>query len=332
MKKIYTIAAALIILTGNIAFAQDIHFSQFYAAPIYLNPAKTGFFNGNYRLTAIYRNQWKSVTEPYQTISGSADFSVATGPDRKDMFGFGLMAFSDRAGDSHFTTTQFEGSLAYNKCLDRYGRSYVGLGLQGGYVSSYLDYSLLTFDENFEGGATTENFAYNSAGYPDVSAGLEWNYLADKQKNFSLGLSVFHINEPVQTFMGDASSVVYRKVSANAGATLPVTPQLAIYPKVYYSMQGPHREMVFGAFGRFGMEKKGTNEYALYFGAMERWNDAAIFLVRFDINDFAFTFSYDFNHSKLARVSNGMGGPELSVQYIGGITTQKKKRVFCPKF
>lgn len=332
MKKIYTIVAVLIAFAGNTVFAQDIHFSQFYAAPIYLNPAKTGFFNGNYRLTAIYKNQWKSVTVPYQTISGSADFSVPTGPDRKDMFGFGLMAFSDRAGDSHFTTTQFEGSLAFNKCFDRYGHSYLGFGLQGGYVSSYLDYSLLTFDENFEGGATTENFAYNSAGYPDVSAGLEWNYLADKHKNFSLGLSMAHINEPVQTFMGDASSIVYRKISANASATLPVNAQISIYPKIYYATQGPNREAVFGAFGRFGMEKRGTNEYALYFGAMERWNDAAIFLVRFDINDFAFTFSYDFNHSKLARVSNGMGGPELSIQYIGGITSPKKKRVFCPKF
>ncbi len=332
MKKMYFIASLFISLSVMKISAQDIHFSQFYAAPIYLNPAKTGFYDGNYRLTAIYRNQWKSVTVPFQTVSGSLDFSIPSGPDRNNMLGVGMMVFSDKAGDSHFTTTQFEGSLAYNKCVDRFGHNYIGVGLQGGYVTSYLDYRALSFDENFEGGSTTENFAFNSAGYPDLSAGFEWNYLATKEKNFNLGVAMAHVNQPVQTFLGDATSIIYRKISVNASATLPLGPNSSLYPKINYSMQGPHKELVFGAFSRFGFQKRANNEYSVYFGALHRLNDAVIFLTRFDVNAFSATFSYDFNYSKLARVSHGMGGPELSIQYIGDFGTKKKKKVFCPKF
>jgi len=44
-----------------VANAQDPHFSQYTASPLYLNPAMTGVFGCNYRLTMIYRSQWSSV-------------------------------------------------------------------------------------------------------------------------------------------------------------------------------------------------------------------------------------------------------------------------------
>ena len=134
MKKIYSLLILSLALTQ--VKAQDIHFSQFFAAPMFINPAKTGFFDGNYRMTAIYRNQWRSVTVPYQTISGTLDFSIPTGFNKKDMFGIGMISYSDRAGDSHFTTNYFEGSIAYNKALDRWGKSYLGFGMQTGYYSN----------------------------------------------------------------------------------------------------------------------------------------------------------------------------------------------------
>jgi type IX secretion system PorP/SprF family membrane protein len=312
--------------------AQDIHFSQFYAAPLYMNPAKTGFYDGNYRMTAIYRNQWRSVTVPYQTISGSIDFSIPGGFDNKDLFGLGLIAYSDRAGDSHFTTNMFEGSVAFNKSLDRWGRNYLGFGLQGGYVNSFLDYTYLSFDENFEGGNTTENFTYNTAGYLDVNAGMEWNFLPNKFSNFNLGFNVSHINRPLQTFQDDVTSALPLKYVASAAATIPLASMAALYPKIAYSTQGPHQELVFGAFGKIAMDKKANQEKSVYMGALNRWKDAVIFVARLDLNEVSFTFSYDFNYSKLARVSHMQGGPEIAVQYIGGIPSMKKHKLNCPHF
>ena len=56
--------------------AQDIHFSQFFASPVLVNPANTGNFNGVARLGLNYRDQWGSVSVPYQTFSTYADFAV----------------------------------------------------------------------------------------------------------------------------------------------------------------------------------------------------------------------------------------------------------------
>ena len=49
--------------------AQDIHFSQFSETPLLRNPALAGIFSGDLRIQAVYRNQWNSVTVPYQTSS-----------------------------------------------------------------------------------------------------------------------------------------------------------------------------------------------------------------------------------------------------------------------
>ncbi|HAP01495.1 MAG TPA: hypothetical protein DCQ93_06165 [Bacteroidetes bacterium] len=330
MKKIYSLLILSLALTQ--VKAQDIHFSQFFAAPMFINPAKTGFFDGNYRMTAIYRNQWRSVTVPYQTISGTLDFSIPTGFNKKDMFGIGMISYSDRAGDSHFTTNYFEGSIAYNKALDRWGKSYLGFGMQTGYYSNFIDYQYLSFDENFEGGSTTENFAYNQLGFLDVGAGIDWNYIPSKDMNFNAGFTMSHINEPMQTFMDDITSHLPRKYLWHAGAMLPCGGMAAIYPRISYSAQGPHQELVFGSFGKFAMDKRANQEKSVYFGILDRWKDAVILMARMDINEVSISFAYDVNYSKLAKASNGQGGPELAIQYIGDIPSLKKNKVFCPKF
>ena len=82
---------SLVLLSFSlIAHTQDIHFSQFYAAPVSLNPAMTGLMNGNYRGTAIYRDQWRSVSTPYVTIGGAFDINLFKGTWKNDYIGLGL--------------------------------------------------------------------------------------------------------------------------------------------------------------------------------------------------------------------------------------------------
>ena len=47
-----------IFLIKNIAFGQDLHYTQFYNAHVNINPALTGIFNGDTRLSGKFRNQW----------------------------------------------------------------------------------------------------------------------------------------------------------------------------------------------------------------------------------------------------------------------------------
>ena len=55
------IAVFSILLIAKVQ-GQDFHLSQYDAAPMYLNPALVGQFDGQYRLHGHYRTQWGSVS------------------------------------------------------------------------------------------------------------------------------------------------------------------------------------------------------------------------------------------------------------------------------
>ncbi|MBL7828902.1 MAG: type IX secretion system membrane protein PorP/SprF, partial [Saprospiraceae bacterium] len=119
MKKLYLIGCLCSLISFEVV-AQDKHFTQFYAAPLSLNPALTGAMEGSYRVGAIYRDQWRSVLEePIKTFSFYADLRF----DRKkknnsdDAIGLGIMFFNDKVGIVDFSTTQIAVSLAYHKAL-----------------------------------------------------------------------------------------------------------------------------------------------------------------------------------------------------------------------
>src|ERR671926_470167 len=59
--------------------AQDIHFSQFFEAPLLRNPSLAGIFSGDVRVQAVYRDQWNSVTTAYKTASLNAEYKMPIG-------------------------------------------------------------------------------------------------------------------------------------------------------------------------------------------------------------------------------------------------------------
>ena len=92
MRKLYS--SIFLLLFGASAFAQDIHFSQYSASPLTLNPALTANINGVFRAAANYRNQWFTIptlnsTAPYQTYQFSFDAPILRERLGNDGFGFG---------------------------------------------------------------------------------------------------------------------------------------------------------------------------------------------------------------------------------------------------
>src|SRR5690242_4420914 len=101
------------------AKAQDIHFSQFYASPLTLNPAFSGFHDGTFRVAGIYRNQWRSVTTPFQTFGVSFDMRLLQKKLKKDVFGVGGVVVYDKAGDGNLTNMGILASASYHKALKK---------------------------------------------------------------------------------------------------------------------------------------------------------------------------------------------------------------------
>ena len=316
--------------------AQDVHFSQFYSTPLLQNPANAGFFNCDYRLVANYKVQWRSVTVPYTTFHASGDIKRTSGK-KKGLYGIGVDASVDKAGDSKFTTTQFGLAGSVHKPLDNFNHHYLGGGILIGLTTANIDYTNLVFNDQYEVykplGLTKENISLSTLSFFDLSAGVAYNFIPPSfQNSFTMGAAVFHINKPVKSFFDDGTSRIYRKLILNAGANLHASDRFDFYPKIQYTLQGANQELVFGALLRIDLDKMKNSKYGVYLGPWYRLNDALIIVTRFDIDQMSIAFNYDLNMSKLSAVSESKGGPELSIIYIGCIPHFNKKIIFCPRF
>lgn len=97
--------------------AQDVHFSQFFEAPLLRNPSLAGLFQGDIRFQGIYRSQWASVTTPFTTGSFSFEYKKQVG-SADDFVTYGTQLLFDKAGAAALTTTNVMPSFNYHKSLN----------------------------------------------------------------------------------------------------------------------------------------------------------------------------------------------------------------------
>ena len=121
-----------------LAFSQDIHFSQFFEAPLLRNPSLAGIFAGDVRVQAVYRDQWNSVTTAYKTLSLNGEYKMPVGK-ANDFVTLGLQLLQDRAGTISWVSTHILPAINYHKSLSDSRTSYLSLGFMGGWVQKRFD-------------------------------------------------------------------------------------------------------------------------------------------------------------------------------------------------
>ena len=162
--------------------AQDIHFSQFRNAPLFVNPSYAGDFPGKMRAIVNYRTQWVAAGAPFKTMSASFDMPVKRLKQKGSLLGAGMTFYSDRAGDINISNNNIQLSASGVLMLSR--RAKVGMGLQGGAGNRSADYTKLLWGNQYTGTGqgydpnlpNNENGADDSYWYPDVSAGAFYEY------------------------------------------------------------------------------------------------------------------------------------------------------------
>ena len=158
MKNIYRIKLfIMILLFGNVAVAQDIHFSQFYETPLYRNPALAGIVTGDVRIQTVMRSQWNSVANAYKTGSLNAEYKTPVG-NGDDYATLGLQLFYDKAGTTNLTSTQVLPALNYHKSISSERNAYLSLGFMGGVSQRRFDRSKITTNSQYEDGSDGESF------------------------------------------------------------------------------------------------------------------------------------------------------------------------------
>ncbi|WP_153797309.1 PorP/SprF family type IX secretion system membrane protein [Foetidibacter luteolus] len=333
--KVAALAIAVTI-TAAITHAQDLHFSQYFNTPLLVNPANTGFApDVDWRVGINYRNQWASViNNPYKTMSAWGDVQLFNNTFDNGWLGVGGALLRDVAGTGGLTSTRAYGSIAYHQLLGL--NSLLSTGFNIGYSNKRVDFSKLTFDNQWNGEffditiPNNEPFAYSSVSYFDLQAGMNYAYFPNDNTYYNVGLSVSHINRPRESFFSSNSLTDQRlamRFNLFLNGAFKLNDQWIVNPNAYISKMGNAWETVIGLNANYNLSGDGNTQ--LIGGIYYRANDAFIPMVGYQLADFKLTVNYDVTSSLLKSYNQSRGAYELSLVKTG-LYSSGGKAVKCP--
>lgn len=316
----------LTLLTSVVTFAQDPHFSQFYANRLYLNPAFAGVDRCP-KLSLNYRNQYPSLGV-YETFSASYDQYVSALRG-----GVGVLVMRDEAADGALTLTEASAIYSYHLQLSR--KFTLLAGFQATFRQRGLDFGRLTFpdqiDQFYGFVRPTNEIPPNQPTnqHVDISVGL-----LGYGENYYFGVAGHHLTQPNEAFFTD--SRLPFKFTVHGGASIPIgrkrlisSTQSYLIPNLVYQRQGNIGQITLGLSFNRGFITGG-----LAYRNSETNPDAVVAIVGFTPPDwpFALGYSYDFTISNFSGA--GAGAHEISLSYRFPCVSRRRRpqELTCPKF
>lgn len=338
MKKIILFTATVLTF-GYSAIGQDLHFSQFYAAPLNANPGNTGAINSDIRVYTLYRMQWFTVTNPYKTFNIAVD-----GPVFKkkmlsnDFFAAGLNISTDNDGPVHLKTQSYNALVSFTKFIGGRQKHNITLGYTIGYNIKSVALGGVKWDSQYDPNAGTYNPAFGTAeggggtGFLDMSTGLVWNFRTDHLFRSALGFSFHHFTAPRNSVIGGSERLIPKfGVQWNIGYKLSETSNTTLLPSLIAYQQGSSLLLNGGLNVKYVLEEASRytdnqQDKAVYFGVFYRFRDAIYVTFRYDFKEFSFGAAYDITASKLTPTSKSVGGFEIFLQYKGIFKNKLSKK------
>jgi type IX secretion system PorP/SprF family membrane protein len=338
MKRIQT-KSVLIVLISSLSFynarAQDLHFSQFFEAPLYRNPALAGIVNADIRVQTVYRSQWNSVANAYKTASLNAEYKLPVVND--DYITLGTQIFYDRAGSIGMKTIHVLPALNYHKSLSEDRNSYLSVGFMAGVVQRSIDRSRMKKTNSYTNGTDGESNLIPQYHYFDGSAGISYNTQIgqNEMNNLVVGVAYHHFNKPKSSFYNNYNVTVQPKWVYSADVKFSINESSFVTVYNDHTRQGSYSETLSGMMYGLNIGAYTENpDYTLQAGAFLRWGDAVIPTLQLDYRPFTVSLSYDVNISRLTISSYGRGGFELSLKYAGFLNRESStsETMRCPRF
>jgi type IX secretion system PorP/SprF family membrane protein len=317
--------------------AQDPEFSQYYAAPLYLNPAFAGTAE-DHRFIANYRNQWPAISNGFVTGAFSYDYNLW-----QYNSGVGVMVVADKAGSAGLKSTQI--NLQYSYRVQIASKWVFSSGLNFGFASRNIDFNKLIFRDQLQfdpnsGVPTNDPDAANfhSTNYFDFGAGaLLYN------RKIWLGFSASHLNKPNQSLLQDDSSIPI-KTTVHGGVRIPLYHGMqkreriaALAPSFVYKNQGNFDQLDVGTYFLYEPVVVGLWYRGLPIKQNVKDNisqDAVVVIIGFQLPKVEISYSYDLTISELGPIAGG--AHEIALKYhlsTVHIKTKKKERFIpCPTF
>ena len=334
LKKLVVI----VLFFSTLAQAQDPEFSQYYAAPLYLNPAFAGT-SVDHRFIANYRNQWPNISQAFETYAFSYDYNL----DQYNS-GLGFLIMADKAGSANLKSTQFNFQYAYKVKLSE--KLILSSGLNFGIGSRSIDFNKLIFYQQLDFAQNSDNVPpppsnLNIEGqtYFDFGAGL----LIYSRKVW-LGVSTSHLNRPNRSLVDDETEIPI-KTSVHGGVRIPLYHGIfkrertaSIAPSFVYKQQGNFDQLDLGTYFFYEPVVIGLWYRGIPIQQNARDNvsqDAVVVVLGFQLANVELSYSYDVTVSELGPISGG--AHEVGLKFKIELATQVKKRkrerfIPCPTF
>ncbi|MFC5192631.1 type IX secretion system membrane protein PorP/SprF [Algoriphagus aquatilis] len=334
MRKSFIIFLLLSILKVPVS-GQDIQYSQYYANPIYLNPAATGSTDRN-RVGVNFRNQWPALDQTF--IAYTAYFDTYS--ERLNS-GFGIII--QGANESFTRTSTMEIGITYSYRLKLSEDDFIQAGFQGSFLSrdALFDRVILgtqlDINKGIVVGLPGEAFEGDSqirAG--DVHAGLIYY-----GKKLWLGVAASHLVQPEISYLSGGDDRLAVKKTIHGGYRIGLAPGDI---NDYFNNTDQERSLTFGfnykEQGQFSQLDFGTEFYfeplvlgIWYRGLPTKYslpnNESLIALIGIGLESgFDLGYSFDFPISKFGLMGTG-GAHEISLRYAFS-NQPNGKRYYAP--
>jgi type IX secretion system PorP/SprF family membrane protein len=299
--------------------AQDPQFSQFYANPLYLNPAFAGSARCP-RAVMNYRNQWPALTGTFVTYSASYDQHI-----QAISGGLGLLVTNDVAGKGTLNTTRISGIYSYQRPLSKTWS--LKAGFEVTYFQKSLDWNKLTFGDQID---PRRGFIYTTNDIPrggqvsniDFSSGL-----LIFSERYYFGAAAHHLTQPNESLILGVSRLP-RRFTFHGGAVFPVDgkrkdSEVSLSPNILYQMQGDFQQLNLGVY---------VNKKPFVAGVWYRWQDALIVMLGVQTSSFKFGYSYDLTLNKLGIGTGGSHEISFAAQFNCKPPKKKFRVINCPSF
>lgn len=327
---------SMLFFSGKSIYAQDFHYSQFFNAPLHLNPGLTGIYNGDIRYMGNYRSQWASVPVNYQTFTVAVDAKFIRKTFRKGFFSGGLELNYDQAGLSRMRLIDVNLSGSYTATFSEH--FLMTLGATGRVGQRSFDDTDLSFDHQYNPingqydpyADNGEDFGNGSLFFPDLATGINFRLQdiestalvnrLDKRSKLDFGVGVFHLLRPDQSFIGTNKSPLPMRLSPYLMGTLMLGRNFDFILNGTAQFQSSYREIVGLAGLKIHLNRNLGKQFALQLDFGYRYanefGDAMVPGIEFFYNGWQAGFTYDINISDFNVATSKRGGPEISVSYI----------------
>lgn len=319
----------------SLCCGQDLHFSQYYNNPARLNPARTGGFEGRFRGSTLYRQQWQSVPIPWQTLSGALEWNRWN--RGKNGLAFGMLLEHDKAGDAALKWTKLGGIICVHHQIG------VNFSLSGGFGTEFaqrsIDVDKLKFQKQWTGDffngnlPNGENINASSDVFPTLSGGLNAHYeRSESRTRFDIGVGSFHLNRPNAGFRQDHPAPLLVRWTILTDAILQLSDHTDMLVLGLGQRTARANEWLIGSGIRQILSKIPGKYLQIQMALQWRIGDAIIPAVQATYNEWTLGLSYDMNVSPFKIATHRRGGPEVSVIYYPIPVPNVKKTKCCPIF